>query len=221
MKPNTVLIRQIECDDSCSFPLSAPRRTSAWADSRKRASLVSCVGEPLKRAGLLRGRNMRNELLVCRVDAGDSMRDFVTLVPSEIFSSRGLVSEAIVGVLSRLLEDDERITPDVFTRNSVFVEFMHEVIVRHAPKDPTFQAEARRQGNGWIYIIDQRTPDPAGTVPPEDIVGSFQIANGKVIPESYQSNPKHLILSSKGFFDLGANLNGALVDEVLLCYSKG
>ena len=165
--------------------------------------------------------NMRNGFSVCRVDAGNSMRDFVTLVPAETFSSRGLVNEAIVGVLSRLLEDDEQITPDVFTRNHVFVEFMHEVIARHAPRDPSFHEEARRQGNGWIYIIDQRTPDPAGTVPPEDIVGCFQIANGKVIPESYQSNSKHLIFSAHGFFDLGSNLNGALLDEVLSCYSEG
>lgn len=164
---------------------------------------------------------MRNGFSVCRVDAGDGMQDFVTFVPFEMFSVRGLVSEAIVGVLSRLLEDDEQITPDVFRRNRVFVELMHDVIASHAPKDPTFQAEARRQGNGWIYVIDQRTPDPAGTVPPEDIVGSFQIANGRVISESYQSNSKHLILSSKGFFDLGANLNGALLDEVLSCYSEG
>jgi hypothetical protein len=164
---------------------------------------------------------MRNEFSVCRVDAGDGLRDFVTLVPSEVFSSRGLVSEAIVGVLLRPLEEDERIMPDVFSRNVVFVEFMHEVIARHAAKDPAFQAEARRQGNGWIYIIDERRPDPAGTVPPEDIVGSFQIANGKVIPESYQSNSKHLIFSSKGFFDLGPNLNGVLLDEVLSCYSEG
>src|SRR5262245_16395659 len=153
---------------------------------------------------------MRNGFSVCRVDVGNGMRDFVTLVPPEIFSSRGLVSEAIVGVLSLLLEDDEQITQDVFTRNQVFVEFMHQVIARHAPKDPSFTDEAPRKGNGWIYIIDQRTPDPAGTVPPEDIVGCFQIANGKVIPESYQSNSKHLIFSSRGFFDLGTNLNGAL-----------
>jgi hypothetical protein len=145
---------------------------------------------------------MQNEFSVCRVDTDDGTRDFVTLVTPEIFGSRGLVPEAIVGVLSRLLEDDERITQDVFSRNSVFVEFMHEVIARHAPKDSAFQAEARRQGNGWIYIIDQRTPDPGGTVPSEDIIGGFQIANGKVISESYQRNSKHRIFSSKGFFNL-------------------
>ena len=164
---------------------------------------------------------MRNEFSLCRVDTGEGMQEYVTLVTSEIFCSRGLLPEAIVGVVSRPLESDERITPDVFVRNRVFVEFMHEVITRYAPKDPAFQTTASRQGDGWIYVIDQRTPDPAGTVPPEDIIGGFQIANGKVIPESYQRNSKHVIFSSKGFFDLGANLNGALVDEVLSCYSKG
>jgi hypothetical protein len=170
--------------------------------------------------GSAQGWKLRNEFSVCRVDTAEGTRDYVTLVTSETFCSRGLLPEAIVGVLSRPLESDELITPDIFARNRVFVEFMHEVIARHAPNDPGFQAEARRQGNGWIYVIDQRTPDPAGTVPPEDIIGAFQIANGKVIPESYQRNSNHVIFSSKGFFDLGANLNGALLNEVLSCYSK-
>ena len=28
-------------------------------------------------------------------------------------------------------------------------------------------AEARRQGDGWVYIIDQRTRNPQGHIPPE------------------------------------------------------
>ena len=162
---------------------------------------------------------MLNQFSVCRVDEGERLRDYVTLVTSEIFNSRGLVPEAVVGVLSRTLELDEQITPEVFVRNRVFVEFMHDVIARHAPIDRAFQAEASRQVNGWVYVIDQRTPDPSGTVPPEDIVGGFEIVNGKLIPESYQPNPAHRILSSKGFFDLGPTLNAVLLDEVLLRYS--
>jgi hypothetical protein len=163
---------------------------------------------------------MPNEFCVCRVNTPDGMRDYVTLVTSEIFSSLGLVSEAIVGVLTQPQETVERITPNIFAQNPVFVEFMHDVIARHGPKDSDFQVEARRQHDGWIYVIDQRTPDPAGTVPSEDIVGSFQIVNGKVIPDSYQPNPNHVIVSLRGFFDLGPNLNSALLDEVLSCYSN-
>jgi hypothetical protein len=161
------------------------------------------------------------EFLVCHVDVGDGIRYYLTLVGSEILFSRGLVPEAIVGVLSRQRQSDEPITPDVFAPHRLFVEFLHQVIARHAANDPGFQAEAQRLRDGWIYIIDQRTPDPAGTVPPEDVIGGIQIANGKMIPESYQRNPNHLILSSTGFFDLGPYLNGALLDEVLSCYSKG
>ncbi len=69
----------------------------------------------------------------------------------------------------------------VFARNRVFVEFMHAVIARNAPEMPGFIAEAKRQGNGWVYIIDQRTPTPLGAVPPEHIVGVFEIKNGQVV----------------------------------------
>jgi hypothetical protein len=68
-----------------------------------------------------------------------------------------LISEAIVGVLLRPLATGERITPEVFARNSGFVQFMHDAIARFAPEQADCRSEAKRQGGGWIYIIDGRT----------------------------------------------------------------
>ena len=157
------------------------------------------------------------ELFVCRVDEPDGFRDYVTLVSPEVSFSRGLLPEAVVGVLSRLLQPDEQITSDVFTRNRVFIDFMHEVIARHAPNDPNFKAEARRQHDGWIYIVDRRNPD-LRDAPSEDIIGSFHISTDDAVPGSYQRNPDHRILSSRGFFNLGLYLNRALMDEMLARY---
>jgi hypothetical protein len=89
--------------------------------------------------------------------------------------SQGLAPEAIVGVLSERWNSSMRITPELFARNSVFVDFLHNVIAADGPSDPGFQAEARRLGDGWVYVIDQRTPSPAGPVPPEDIIGAFTV----------------------------------------------
>jgi hypothetical protein len=155
-----------------------------------------------------------NDIFVCRVEEPDGFKDYVTLLSPDTIFSRGLCPEAIVGMLSRLLADHERITPEVFSRNRVFVEFMHEVIARHAPRDANFQAEARRIGEGWIYLIDQRTPDPGGTVPPHDVVGSFKVSRGEVVAGSYTRNPNHVILSPDGFFSLGPNLDRALRDQM-------
>jgi hypothetical protein len=161
------------------------------------------------------------EVFICRADIDGGVTDYVTLLPPETFFARGLCPEAVVGVVSRPFESIERITPDVFSRNRVFVDFMHDVIARNAPDDPSFQAAARRQGDGYIYIIDQRTPDPAGTVPPEDIIGAFKVIGGAADPASYWQNPNHVILSSSnGFFNLGPNLQNALLEELTACYTQ-
>jgi hypothetical protein len=161
------------------------------------------------------------EVFICRAEVDGGVTDYVTLLPPELFFARGLCPEAVVGVVSRPFDSIERITPDVFSRNRVFVDFMHDVIARNAPDDPSFQAAAHRQHDGYIYIIDQRTPQPAGTVPPEDIVGAFKVVNGVADRESYWRNPKHVILSSSnGFFNLGPHLQQTLLEELTACYTQ-
>jgi hypothetical protein len=94
------------------------------------------------------------------------------------------------------------------------VDFLHVVIARRGPELPGLVAAARSQGDGWVYIIDQRTPTPGDAVPPEDIVGAFEVKAGEVVPGSYWPNPKHAILSARGFFQLGDELQACLLEEL-------
>jgi|HubBroStandDraft_4_1064222.scaffolds.fasta_scaffold09113_6 hypothetical protein len=151
---------------------------------------------------------------VCRVDTPEGPKDYVTCLSHEQVFQHGLPAEAVIGVLLRPLEGGETITPSVFARNRVFVEFMHSVIARRGPELPGLIAEGKRQGEGWVYVVDQRTPTPQGAVPPEDIVGAFEIKNGQVVAGSYQASPKHLILSPNGFFRLGSELQPCLLEEL-------
>ncbi len=151
---------------------------------------------------------------VCRVQTPDGVKDYVTCLPQEQVFAHGLPPEAILGVLLRPLGEGEAITPDVFARNRAFVDFLHAVVARRAPGLPGLRAEARRQGDGWVYIIDQRTRTPQGPVPPEDIVGVFAVKGGEVVPGSYQRNPNHRLLSADGFFRLGAELQACLLEEL-------
>lgn len=152
---------------------------------------------------------------ICRVDTPDGPKDYVTCLSHEHVFKHGLQPEAIVGVLVRPLENGEQINPDNFARNRVFVDFMHSVIARRGPELPGFIAEAKRQGEGWVYVVDQRTPTPQGAVPPEDIVGVFEIRNGQVVVGSYRASPNHVILSANGFFFLGAELQSCLIEELV------
>lgn len=153
-------------------------------------------------------------ITVCRVGTPDGPKDYLTCVPHEQALSRGLAPEAIVGVLLRPLEPNEAITPAVFARNRAFVDFMHGLIARRGPGLHGLIAEAQRQGDGWIYIIDQRTLTPQGPVPPQDIIGAFEVRGGQVVAGSYRPSPQHMILSADGFVRLGAELQACLLEEL-------
>ncbi len=116
--------------------------------------------------------------------------------------------------VSGLSKEGERVTPENFALNRMFVDFMQQVIAQHAPSLPGFQAEASRQGEGWLYVIDQRTPDPEGAVPGQDVIGGFAVKGGAIVPDSYQPNPNHSLLSEAGFFNLGPELHRKLLGEL-------
>ncbi len=151
---------------------------------------------------------------VYQVETSEGRKDYVSILPPERLSSRGLPPEAIVGVLSRPLDEGDVITPENFARNRIFVEFLHAAIARRGPLLPGLVAEAKRQGDGSVVVIDGRTRTPAGAVPPEDIIGAFAVKDGQVVPNSYLANPRHRIVSTDGFFRLPAELHAALLEEL-------
>lgn len=74
--------------------------------------------------------------------------------------------------------------------------------------------EARLLGNGFVYLLDGRTPDPGGRVPPEDILGAVEVQGGEMVTGSFQHNPRHRLLTSRGFFQLPQQLEAALVSKL-------
>jgi len=143
---------------------------------------------------------------VIMVATPDGMKDYVALTSADMTFSAGLLPEAILGVLKRPLSDGGTITPDNFIPNSVCVKFLAHVIAKHGPQDPELQAEAARVGKGYVLLFDQRTPTLDGRVPPEDIVGAFEIKDGKVATDSYRPSPNYQLLTKDGFFKLNRNL---------------
>jgi hypothetical protein len=103
-----------------------------------------------------------------------------------------------------------------FRVNRAFVEFMHDVIRTRGPTDPSLQEAAAEQGNGWVYIIDLRTPEgPQGRVPLEDIIGGFEVRDGGLLSDSYWANEKHRVLTKDGPVRLPPSLHEALVQAAL------
>jgi hypothetical protein len=151
---------------------------------------------------------------ICEVSTPDGKVAYVTLASPEDAGRRGLVSQEIIGQLLDAQRADDLFAPDNFARNRVFVDFLHEVIRKHGLSVPNLIAAARKQADGWVYIIDGRTPTPEGPVPPEDILGGFEVSQGEVVPDSYRANPNHRLLSQHGFFQLDPVLQARLLDEL-------
>lgn len=142
-----------------------------------------------------------------------SARVLSFLAPEQVSSLGVLPPEAVVGFLAgETLDDDER----EFRANRVFIDFMHDVIRRTGPQDPELRAAAAAQGEGWLYIVDWRTPEgPQGRVPPEDIIGAFEVAEGRLVDGSYQANEDHRVLTRHGMVRLPPPFHEALVRELM------
>lgn len=156
----------------------------------------------------------QTKINIFKVKTPDGFKDFVSLLPAQDAFSGGIVPEAIIGEFSEPLHPDAPIPANGFARNRLFVELLHSVVAREAPKLKSFQSQAKKQMEGWVYVIDQRTSNPTGDVPNEDVIGAFEVKNGKVVDGTYVANKNHRILSTRGFFDLGAELYELLLAEL-------
>lgn len=55
---------------------------------------------------------------------------------------------------------------------------------------PAAIAEAKRKPGGWVYVIAPGV-DPAGAVPPEQIVGAWKVDAEGNLTDSFVWNPKY------------------------------
>lgn len=103
-----------------------------------------------------------------------------------------------------------------FEPNPAFVRFMHATIAEFGLHDPGLQAAAIEQGEGYVYIIDLRTPDgPMGRVPPEDIIGAFKVEGGSIVPASYQEMGTHRLMTDNGLVQFLPEMHAFLVASLV------
>jgi hypothetical protein len=71
-------------------------------------------------------------------------------------------------------------------------------------------------------VIDLRTPEgPQGRVPLEDVVGGFQVEDGRLVEGSYWANEDHRVFTRNGRVRLAPSLEQALVQELMQRQSAG
>jgi hypothetical protein len=149
------------------------------------------------------------EGIVVETETTQPVRVISLLNPDRVAEIGGLSQLSICGSLV-----GDGLSKEAFRPNPAFVAFMHEVIKKAGLQDDGLQAAAAGQTEGWVYVIDLRTPDgPQGRVPVEDIVGGFRVERGKLSGE-YWANDKHLVYSESGLMRLPPSLEAAIIAEL-------
>jgi hypothetical protein len=125
-------------------------------------------------------------------------------------AARGISEDAIVGTLPKGVLD---IKQEAFTPNPSFARFLHRVIAMHGPLAPGLMKEAVKLGNGALLVTDGRVTI-VGQHEPEDVLGKFQVDEGRINPESYRPHLDYLVVSKRGLFVLDPWLHERLLEEV-------
>lgn len=97
-----------------------------------------------------------------------------------------------------------------------FLALLHTTI-RKSPSQLEYlmSSRARRQGSGWLSIVDERAPWMYGRTPePEDTVGMVRCEDGKVQMETYSPMPTYRLVSPLGIFSLPKPLHDCVMSTL-------
>jgi hypothetical protein len=117
--------------------------------------------------------------------------------------------EAIVGFVNEGASAHD-LAPAILQKSPAFLRFLSRVIYQDIGVVEGIRAQAARQGSSDVYLLGARTPDPDGSVAPEDMIGVVKVEATPVAAGSYQRNPRHRLLTTNGFFRLPDELERAL-----------
>jgi len=149
------------------------------------------------------------QMFLYQIDFGGGERNVVSLLEPDWVSRHGLNPDAVVAVLPAGATPDD-VRPNDVRENGPFLRLLSRIIFENADRHDMLQREAEIQGDGYVYLLDGRTPDPGGRVPPQDIVGAFEVRDGALVIGSYRHNPQHRLFTTAGWFRLPPAIEAAL-----------
>jgi hypothetical protein len=132
------------------------------------------------------------------------------LNPKEVEQLGEIPSKAVCGYF-----ENESTDPRHFVENKEFVQYMHTIIAEKGFNLPSLKDAAKQRINGYLYIIDLRTPEGImGNVPPEDIIGAFKVENQQLVNNSYWRNGSHKILTENGLVKLPLDMCNLVIEDL-------
>lgn len=122
-------------------------------------------------------------------------------------------SELFIGHLN---EPAIGVVPGNISYNKEFIVHIHSLVRDIMVNDPDVIEKANEQSNGFVFIIDRRSPasgaESEGSVDKEDIIGIFLCNDFKTDKSKYRPNPDYLLISSRGISQLPVTVEEKLID---------
>lgn len=110
---------------------------------------------------------------------------------------------AVVGVLKNT---EGPIVHQNIIYNPEFITFFHKTILLFAEFYSGLQTPNL---NGFVYVVDERCTTPEKPME-QDIIGSFEVANGVFYKDSYKPNNNYQFISTDGLFKLPKDIEKML-----------
>ena len=142
---------------------------------------------------------------------GSVNKYFSPLTLEQVNRKTGLRVEAILGWLK---DPRAEVNPDNFVENAAYIRFLHETIGKYFEQCPSLAAEAHRVANGFVYILDGRTPRQTDRqLPAEDLIGIVEVREGDL--SEYRPADGYRLLTTSGFPVLEPWLHERLIEELM------
>lgn len=133
--------------------------------------------------------------------------------PNEIHLLSPFTKEELKSVQSRselflgqLIEPSIGVLPGNISYNKDFLVYMHALVRDIMVNDPQVIARAEEQPNGFVFIVDRRSPGTLDASPEsvdkQDIIGIFLCTDRKTDVSKYRPNPDYVLISDKGIGQL-------------------
>lgn len=147
-------------------------------------------------------------LNVFEVFVEGAMHHYIGFLDPVRAGAEGIISRAILGEYTPT--EDGKFDASTFKLNPEFIAALTDYMNDAPSRSTEAVGQAQGQRTGWVYVLDSRTPDPDGRVPPGDIVGAYAVdETGQIVPNSFQYNSNHV------WFDEDSGISGLLSDRQL------
>ncbi len=137
--------------------------------------------------------------------------NYLSLLPHDVVYKNGLCPETIIGTVI----GEPPITVQNFQLNQRFLFYLHSIIVRFIEKNPLYKKQAKKIGDGTLYIKDDRMKHNRQSVAcKSNIIASIQVNNRELVVETYEPNAGYRLITGDGLFQLTPELRAFVIEEL-------